>query len=130
MDNKNVKQIIIMRKDLKMRRGKEIAQAAHASMGILFQMMEKTAPTVYEIDMPEDMLAWKEGPFTKICVSVQSEEELVEIINKAKELGYPAILITDNGTTEFNGVPTITCGAIGPVSNDKLKGLTDHLPLY
>jgi peptidyl-tRNA hydrolase len=30
-----MKQVIVMRKDLKMRRGKEIAQGAHASMAFL-----------------------------------------------------------------------------------------------
>jgi len=39
-------------------------------------------------------------------------------------------LITDNGTTEFNSVPTNTCIAIGPDYSDKIDMITKHLKLY
>jgi PTH2 family peptidyl-tRNA hydrolase len=38
-------------------------------------------------------------------------------------------MIEDNGATEFNGVKTKTCCAIGPHSDEKFEGVTDHLPL-
>lgn len=38
----NVKQVIVMRKDLNMRRGKQIAQGAHASMAALLKFFNKT----------------------------------------------------------------------------------------
>jgi PTH2 family peptidyl-tRNA hydrolase len=54
---------------------------------------------------------------------------LIDVINKAKEVGLITSLITDAGHTEFNGVPTITCGAVGPAYPDQLKDITGHLPL-
>jgi PTH2 family peptidyl-tRNA hydrolase len=38
-------------------------------------------------------------------------------------------MIEDNGATEFNGVKTKTCCAIGPAIEEKFVGITDHLPL-
>ena len=36
----NIKQVIVMRHDLKMRRGKQIAQGAHASMAFLTRRLQ------------------------------------------------------------------------------------------
>jgi peptidyl-tRNA hydrolase, PTH2 family len=113
-----VKQIIIMRKDLNMRLGKQIAQGAHASMKATLENLEH--PNVKE---------WLSGPFTKIAVSVNSEEELFEIMNKAKDAGLITALITDAGRTEFNGVPTNTCIAIGPATHEDLLPITGSLKL-
>lgn len=41
-----VKQVIVIRRDLGMRRGKEIAQGAHASMAWLRRRLKRTAPMV------------------------------------------------------------------------------------
>ena len=43
MDNKDrkVKQVIVMRKDLKMRNGKAIAQGSHTSLGVLLTMFNE-----------------------------------------------------------------------------------------
>lgn len=129
-----------------MRRGKEIAQGAHASMAVFFERMH-TPYHVYDeevgqseyyteetyqyiADLTPAMHEWKENSFTKICVVVHSEAELVELLEKAREAGLPASLITDNGRTEFNGVPTVTCGAIGPAHKADLDPITGHLTLY
>lgn len=97
------KQVIVMRKDLNMRKGKMCAQAAHASMAFLTSQMHP--------------------------VYVNSEEELHEVYKKALEVGLISHLIIDNGVTEFNGVPTPTCCAIGPHVEEKFEGITNNLPL-
>lgn len=131
-----LKQIIVMRRDLKMTRGKEIAQGAHASMAVITQFLalhnneNNTYPHFRENRIPEELYLWLQGSFTKICVTVNSEQELLDVYNKAKENGILCSLITDNGATMFNGVPTITCCAIGPTFNQSLTGITDNLKLY
>lgn len=112
------KQILIVRTDLKMRRGKEIAQCAHASLAV----------TLENIDHP-DVKAWLSQAFAKIAVGIDTEEELLKIVSEAERRGIVARTITDNGYTEFHGIPTLTCAAIGPCHKDKLVGLTDHLKL-
>lgn len=66
---------------------------------------------------------------TKIYVRVDSEAELLEIAQKAQEAGLIVHVITDAGHTEFAGVPTKTCLAIGPDEADKIDAVTGNLKL-
>jgi PTH2 family peptidyl-tRNA hydrolase len=116
----DIKQVIVMRKDLKMRRGKEIAQGSHACM--IFLLKNRKLTPVEE--------KWVKGNFKKVCLQIDSEERLVEIHKKALELGLESNLVIDSGVTEFNGVPTKTCLAIGPDYSDKIDVLTGTLKLY
>ena len=81
------------------------------------------------ISLDEQSYAWLTGRFRKICLSVNSEEELLELHRKALEAGLRCSLIRDSGLTEFKGVPTLTALAIGPHSNEQINPLTRHLPL-
>jgi PTH2 family peptidyl-tRNA hydrolase len=135
----DIKQVIVMRKDLGMRKGKMIAQGCHASMKVFFDMMKEIEdgqarlrnPIVigYKLCPNEDIMSWMNGPFTKICVSIDSEEGLLDIESKAKEAGLPVALITDAGRTEFDGVPTKTCLAIGPAKSEDIDKITGNLKL-
>lgn len=138
-----VKQVIVMRKDLNMRKGKMIAQGAHASMKIFFDrarfsvtspftsvgdhFTEITSLEVYYLT-PE-MEEWIRGSFTKIVLSVNSLEELLDIKNQAEKLGLPVAIIEDNGLTEFKGIRTVTCLAIGPADSSVIDSITGLLPL-
>lgn len=120
----DVKQAIVMRKDLKMRRGKEIAQGAHASMAFLAKkVVAREALTDVE-------RSWIEGLFTKVCVRVNSEEELLTIAKSAELEGIRVEIITDAGKTEFSGVPTRTCLALGPDTVERIDRVTGRLELY
>lgn len=126
------KQVIVMRKDLNMRKGKMVAQGAHASMkAILDKMMFYPRDNVMCLNLEKDKALndWIIGKFTKVCVSVDSEAELDEIYEKAKSSGLMCSMIVDAGLTEFNGVPTKTCCAIGPEWSDKIDEITGHLKL-
>lgn len=136
----NTKQVIVIRKDLKMRTGKACAQASHASMAFLTDgmlVLQECGTDVHYLDNTltsdreeaEEIQHWLSNSFRKICVYVNSEEELDALKEKAEESGLEVHLIIDNGATEFNGVPTKTCLAIGPHEDSKFIGLTDHLPL-
>ncbi len=126
------KQVIVMRKDLNMRKGKMIAQGAHASMKAILDIMIKVPAedekTLYYDDKPA-LKDWIEGRFTKICLSVDSEQELLDVYEKAKEASLICALIQDAGLTEFGGVPTYTCCAIGPEWSEKIDEITGHLKL-
>jgi len=120
----DIKQVIVMRKDLNMRRGKEIAQGAHAAMAFLsIKAQDGTALTDIEKE-------WLNGTFTKVCVRVGSEAELLKIQSAARDAALQVSLITDVGKTEFGGVPTKTCLAIGPDLSEKIDRITRDLPLY
>ena len=107
-----------------MRTGKLIAQACHASMSFMTRRLQEMIIPVWT----EAELNWIEGSFAKVCCRVDSEEELLEIYEKAKAAGLEAHLITDNGMTEFKE-PTRTCIAIGPDLAEKIDEITGCLKL-
>lgn len=123
------KQVIIMRKDLNMRKGKLVAQGAHASLGAILNLMQRQG-NVLSLEMDERTEPWLTGRFKKICVYVNSEAELLDVYTAAQAAGLISSLIKDAGLTEFNGVPTLTAVAVGPDREDKVDVVTKHLPLF
>lgn len=128
-----VKQVIVVRykyknangEDFSLRKGKLIAQCCHASMSFLTRRLEtEMIPVFSRVE-----LDWLEGSFAKVCVRVNSEEELLKIHDDAKKAGLEVYLITDSGKTEFHGVPTNTCLAIGPDLSEKIDPITGDLQL-
>jgi PTH2 family peptidyl-tRNA hydrolase len=123
------KQIIILRKDLNMRKGKLVAQGAHASMGAILALMKREGNTL-TLEMDERTEPWLTGRFKKICVYVNTEQELLDLHKQALDAGMVCSLIQDAGLTEFGGVKTYTAVGIGPDREDKVDVLTKHLPLF
>lgn len=137
------KMVIVMRKDLKMNKGKAVAQGAHAAVGAVIQALYgfrleendfrldayayKVRKDAYVDSATKDWLA---GEFTKITVVVDSLEALEEIEKKALDIGLNVCKITDNGHTCFNGVPTVTCLAIGPCYSSQVDPITKDLKLF
>ncbi len=125
---RNVKQVIVMRHDLKMRRGKQIAQGAHASMSFLTRRLQETGSL--SLNACSDVeRAWLTGSFAKVCCRVDSEAELLEIHEQAVQASLEVHLITDSGRTEFHDQPTHTCLAIGPDDAGKIDEITGNLQL-
>lgn len=124
------KQVIILRRDLKMRRGKEIAQGAHASMKVFFDFLFMEDGNVLTGRITDAMREWKEGIFTKITCYVNSEAELIALKHAADMENIPNAIIQDCGLTEFHNVPTYTALAIGPDYPNKIDPITKHLQLY
>lgn len=136
----NTKQVLVVRKDLNMRKGKIAAQCAHAAMSFMSKMGMAFHSPPYSFyrkylhdgnvnENVDEINHWLGNSFRKICVYVNSEEELDEIHQKALDKGLISHMIIDNGETEFNGVLTKTVVAIGPHYDNKFEGITDNLPL-
>ena len=124
--------MILIRRDLKMRRGKEIAQGSHASMAFLIHRM--TADSAKSLDVRLELSAaehhWITKGMAKVCLKVSSEEELLACHGQAQAAGLESHLIRDSGRTEFAGVPTFTACAIGPDEPQKIDEITGELTLY
>lgn len=130
----NVKQVIVVRKDLNMRKGKIAAQVAHASTQAILQHTVQTDEG-FKLDYSslgrhnESYKEWMNGMYAKVVVSVDSEEEFLKIKNDALNADLPVAVITDSGKTEFNNVPTLTTLAIGPAVSEEIDAITSHLKL-
>lgn len=134
MNQYKIKQVIVMRTDLNMRKGKMAAQAGHASMMFLskrFEFIDKDLElgNVFEIWLSDVEREWFESSYAKICVGIDSQEALMEIVTKAAEARLEVSVVTDNGATEFHSTPTVTCCAIGPDYSDKIDLITGKLKL-
>lgn len=110
------KQMIVVRSDLKMSKGKTAAQCAHASVAALEGADKKTAS------------AWRKSGQKKVIVKVKDEKELLELKEKCDSLKLPCSLVIDAGLTELKP-GTCTALAIGPDQEEKINKVTGSLPL-
>lgn len=122
------KQTIVLRKDLNMRKGKMVAQGAHASMRAILMLGHREGDR-FVIPLDQRFEPWLLGRFKKICVAVNSEAELLALYQKSQAAGLIAALIQDAGLTEFGGVPTYTALAVGPDTEERVDSITGTLPL-
>jgi PTH2 family peptidyl-tRNA hydrolase len=132
MSENTHKQVILVRTDLKMNKGKIGAQVAHASMAALLtaatQDFEFEDTLTLNLSDPR-FGPWLNGAFTKVCLKVDDEETLLEYYEVARIRGMLTSLIRDSGRTVFHGNPTHTCVAIGPDTCEKIDDLTGELKL-
>lgn len=113
------KQVIVVRADLKMGKGKTCAQVAHASLSSAEKAMK------FEKEWYE---AWRREGQKKIVVKVQSEREIFELYEAAKGRGLPCYIVNDAGLTELPPGTTTTLG-IGPSPDELVDKLTGDLKL-
>ena len=108
-----IKQVILFRSDLNMRKGKIAAQCAHASVNAVLDCLDEVP-----------CIEWRANGHPKIVLSVSSEELLLQAQSLAIAAGIPCALITDLGHTEFRGIPTRTALAIGPYYSNAIDLIT------
>jgi len=113
------KQVIIVRADLKMGRGKTSAQVAHASLSSAEAAMK------YEKGWYED---WKREGQKKVVVKVKSERELFELYELAKGQRLPCYIVNDAGLTQL-APGTTTTVSIGPAPDELVDKITRDLKL-
>lgn len=109
-----LKQVIVVRSDLKMSKGKAAAQVAHAAVEAAFKSNKKLISN------------WRSKGAKKITLKVESLEELLNIKEKAEEADLDTALITDAGHTEL-APNTTTCLGIGPDAENKIDKVTGDL---
>ncbi|MEM6931068.1 MAG: aminoacyl-tRNA hydrolase, partial [Myxococcota bacterium] len=132
----DVKQVLLYRRDLKMRKGKIAAQCAHASLAVFLRRQlprEHVTLAVGGVPFDDDALvvpldeamsAWVRARFTKVVLSVEDEAALLRAHELARAAGIACALIRDAGRTEFHGVPTHTTCALGPAPVDVIDAIT------
>ncbi len=125
----SIKQVICIRRDLKMGLGKTIAQGAHSSMLFLASRVKGEAENTQSIEISDLQLRWLVGGMKKICLAVDGLEELKMIATSALVRALEVNVLVDAGRTRFAGIPTITAVAIGPNESAQIDEVTGHLKL-
>jgi len=110
-----LKQVIVVRTDLGMGKGKIAAQASHASVAVLEKVGKEVAQE------------WAGQGMKKVVLKVSGKKELLELFQKAKK-DFPAALVKDAGLTQIKPGQA-TCIAIGPAEEKELDELTGGLKL-
>ena len=111
------KQVILVRQDLKLPKGKMAAQVAHASVDSVIQS-EKSV-----------VKKWRSEGMKKIVLKIKDKKELFFFKDAAKSAGLVFSVITDAGKT-IVAPGTITCMAIGPDKEEKIDEVTSSLKVY
>jgi PTH2 family peptidyl-tRNA hydrolase len=119
-----VKQVIVMRKDLNMSKGKMVTQGAHASIAFLTHLVRGYNGESLLLSKAEK--EWVYGTFFKVCVGVNDEKELLDIGHNAVAKGLSVKYIEETGGFDK---PTLTCLAIGPDYSSVIDPITKHLKL-
>jgi PTH2 family peptidyl-tRNA hydrolase len=112
-------QVIIVRTDLGMGRGKIASQCGHAVISAFLKSKESKYGNSCQ--------KWLDEGMKKIVLKINSKEELLELFERLKNF-FPCALIKDAGETQ---IPpgTITCLGIGPAEEIELQKYTNHLKL-
>jgi peptidyl-tRNA hydrolase, PTH2 family len=110
------KQVILVRQDLKLPKGKMAAQCAHASVDAVLKSDKKVVKD------------WRMEGMKKIILKVSDEKELLKYNQIAKENGLVTAVITDAGKTVV-APGTRTCLAIGPDKEDNIDAVTSELKM-
>ena len=123
----DVKMVIVIRRDLNMRKGKMCAQAGHASLMFIRNILATKQP----LHPSQESLAakWLFGGQAKIVVGCDDETQLNELVAQAEANDVRVFTVTDAGNTEFHGEPTVTCAAFGPDRTDRIDSITGKLKL-
>ncbi|XP_051176096.1 peptidyl-tRNA hydrolase 2, mitochondrial [Leptopilina boulardi] len=117
--NDDFKMVLVIRKDLKMGKGKAAAQCAHAAV----------ASYKMALKYPSILNAWEDCGQMKITVQVDDEVSLLEVYKHAKSLGLITNVIQDAGRTQIARGSKTVC-AVGPGPFKKIDKVTGHLKLY
>lgn len=114
------KMILVVRNDLKMGKGKVAAQCSHAAVSAYKQVQRRN---------PELLKQWEYCGQPKVVVKAPDEETLIDLLDRAKEMGLPVSLIQDAGRTQIAPGSRTVLG-IGPGPSDLVDIVTGELKLY
>ena len=117
-DEEDTKMVLVVRQDLKMGKGKAAAQCCHATLAA-YKMARRKCPDTLRV--------WECNGQPKIAVKVDSEEEMMMLLAKARSLGLVSYVVADAGRTQIApGSHTVL--AVGPAPGSQVdKVLTNQI---
>ncbi len=123
---KNIKQVIVVRKDLKLRKSKLASLAAHAAMQFILDNNESDRPDELQVKLSQQEAQWIKGTFDKDVLGIDSHDALSDMVLKAELNGVNVYSIFDKSKKPDEG-PQLVCAAFGPDEEDQLAQIIGSL---
>ena len=111
-----MKQVMIVRTDLKMRKGKIAAQCCHGAIG------------AYKKSPADKIRKWENEAYAKVVCKVQSLDELIQLKKLAEQKNISNYLVVDAGRTQIP-TSTVTVLGLGPDEDEIIDEVTGDLKL-
>jgi len=123
---KNVKQVIVVRKDLRLKRGKIASLAAHAAMQFIIDNNESERPDELQVKLSQQEIQWLKSSSTKDIVGVDSHDALSSLVLRAELNGVNVYSVFD-ATRKPDEIPQLLCAAFGPDEEDQIAEIIGSL---
>lgn len=107
--------------------GKIAAQCGHATLAC-YKTLLRAAQKDPNSNEARLLRQWERFGQAKIAVQIKSEDELLELMGKARSLGITAEAIADAGRTQIEPGSRTVLG-VGPAPKSEVDRITGHLKL-
>ncbi|WVZ18899.1 hypothetical protein V8G54_006221 [Vigna mungo] len=102
--DRELKMVLVVRQDLKMKSGKIASQCAHAATGMYAELMQSDRSLLRQ---------WEQCGQPKIVVTCRNQQEMNKLKDAAESIGLPTFVVADAGRTQVSaGSKTVL--AVGP----------------
>ncbi|KAF4817914.1 Peptidyl-tRNA hydrolase 2 [Colletotrichum siamense] len=125
--NEECKLVLVVRTDLGMTKGKMAAQASHATLAC-YKSLSKAATRDPSSAAAKILSRWERLGQAKIAVQIKDQNEMLELMGKARSLGITAEVIADAGRTQIEA-GSLTVLGVGPAPKSLVDQITSHLKL-
>ncbi|WYZ37282.1 hypothetical protein EsH8_II_000788 [Colletotrichum jinshuiense] len=121
------KLVLVVRTDLGMTKGKMAAQASHATLAC-YKSLSRAAERDPSSPAAKILSRWERLGQAKIAVQIKNQDEMLELMGKARSLGVTAEVIADAGRTQIEA-GSLTVLGVGPAPRSLVDQVTGHLKL-
>ncbi|KAK4560132.1 hypothetical protein RGQ29_009062 [Quercus rubra] len=117
--DQELKMVLVVRQDLKMKSGKIASQCAHAATGMYAELMQSHRSLLRQ---------WEQCGQPKIVVTCKNQQEMNKLKEAADNIGLPTFVVADAGRTQvLSGSKTVL--AVGPGPKESVDSVTGKLCL-
>jgi PTH2 family peptidyl-tRNA hydrolase len=126
MEN-DIKQVIVVRKDLNLKKSKLAAYVSHASMKFLLENNESERGDEFTIKLSPEEAVWLKEGSSPLIFGINSETALRDMLFRAELDGIEVYPLFVESKEDFGGEKTLVCAAFGPSSFGEFTKIVSKL---
>ena len=123
---RNVKQVIVIRKDLRLRKNKLVSLAIRATMQFILDNNESDRPDELQVKLSQQEVQWLNDSFDNDVFGISSQDALSDMVLKAEFNGINVYSIFEKSKKSDEG-PQLICAAFGPDEEDQISQVVGNL---